>query len=33
MSKEAERDYIINYLTPRIKYGRLDLVKSDIADL
>ena len=33
MSKEAERDYLINYLTPRIKYGRLDLVKSDIADL
>ena len=33
MSKEAERDYMINYLTPRIKYGRLDLVKSDIADL
>ena len=33
MSKEAERDYIINYLTPRIKYGRLDLVKSDVADL
>ena len=33
MSKDAERDYIINYLTPRIKYGRFDLVKSDIADL
>ena len=33
MSKESERDYLINYLTPRIKYGRLDLVKSDIEDL
>ena len=32
MSKEAERDYIINYLTPRIKYGRFDLVKADIDD-
>jgi len=32
MSKEAERDYIINYLTPRIKYGRFDLVRSDIED-
>jgi hypothetical protein len=30
MSKESERDYIINYLTPRIKYGRFDLVKADI---
>ena len=29
-SKDAETDYIINYLTPRIKYGRFDLVKSDI---
>jgi hypothetical protein len=30
-SKDLERDYIINYLTPRIKYGRFDLVQSDIA--
>ena len=29
-SKNTEADYIINYLTPRIKYGRYDLVKSDI---
>jgi hypothetical protein len=32
-SKDLERDYIINYLTPRIKFGRMDLVKSDINDL
>ena len=31
-SKDLEKDYIINYLTPRIKYGRFDLVTSDIAD-
>lgn len=31
-SKDLEADYTINYLTPRIKYGRLDLVKSDIND-
>jgi len=31
-SKDKEADYIINYLTPRIKYGRYDLVMSDIAD-
>jgi len=31
-SKDKEADYIINYLTPRIKYGRFDLVTSDIAD-
>ena len=31
-SKDKETDYIINYLTPRIKYGRFDLVKSDIDD-
>jgi hypothetical protein len=31
-SKDLEADYIINYLTPRIKYGRYDLVKADIAD-
>jgi len=29
-SKDLEADYIINYLTPRIKYGRLDLVTADI---
>jgi len=32
-SKDLEKDYIINYLTPRIKFGRMDLVKSDINDL
>lgn len=31
-SKDAEADYVINYLTPRIKYGRFDLVMSDIND-
>lgn len=31
-SKDKETDYIINYLTPRIKFGRFDLVASDIAD-
>ena len=31
-SKDKETDYIINYLTPRIKYGRYDLVSADIAD-
>lgn len=31
-SKDLEADYIINYLTPRIKYGRFDLVKEDIED-
>lgn len=31
-SKDKETDYIINYLTPRIKFGRYDLVKSDIDD-
>ena len=29
-SKDNEFDYQHNYLTPRIKYGRYDLVKSDI---
>jgi len=29
-SKDKEADYIINYLAPRIKFGRFDLVKSDI---
>lgn len=32
-SKDLETDYIINYLTPRVKYGRFDLVKADIEDL
>ena len=31
-SKDKEADYIINYLTPRIKYGRYDLVRSDIEE-
>lgn len=31
-SKDKETDYIINYLTPRIKFGRFDLVAADIAD-
>lgn len=29
-SKDREFDYIINYLAPRIKYGRFDLVRSEI---
>lgn len=29
-SKDLEADYVINYLTPRIKYGRFDLVQSEI---
>jgi hypothetical protein len=29
-AKDKEQDYIINYLSPRIKYGRFDLVQSDI---
>lgn len=29
-SKDNEFDYTHNYLTPRIKYGRYDLVKDDI---
>jgi len=28
--KNLEMDYIINYLTPRIKYGRYDLVKAEL---
>lgn len=32
-SKDKETDYIINYLTPRIKYGRTDLITSDIQNL
>ena len=31
-SKDAEADYIINYLLPRIKHGRIDLVFADIND-
>ena len=31
-SKDKETDYIINYLTPRIKFGRFDLVKAEIDD-
>ena len=31
-SKDKEMDYMINYLTPRIKYGRYDLVVQDISD-
>lgn len=29
-SKEKEYDYMHNYLTPRIKYGKFDFVKNDI---
>lgn len=29
-AKDNEFDYIHNYLTPRIKYGRYDLVKDDL---
>ena len=31
-SKNLESDYIINYLTPRIKYGRFDLIQSEIEE-
>lgn len=31
-SKDKEADYVINYLSPRIKYGRFDLVQADIND-
>lgn len=31
-SKDTEFDYIINYLAPRIKYGRFDLVMQEISD-
>jgi len=31
-SKDAEMDYIVNYLSPRIKFGRFDLVKQEIED-
>jgi hypothetical protein len=29
-SKDLEMDYVFNYLYPRIKHGRLDLVKTDL---
>jgi hypothetical protein len=29
-AKDLERDYAHNYLMPRVKYGRYDLVKDDI---
>lgn len=29
---DLEKDYMINYLMPRVKYGRFDLVMSDIDD-
>lgn len=32
-SKDLEADYIINYLTPRVKYGRGDLVTAEIEDV
>lgn len=32
-SKDKETDYIINYLSPRIKFGRMDLVTSELGDL
>lgn len=31
-SKDLEADYVINYLSPRIKYGRFDLVQAEIND-
>ena len=31
-SKDKEADYVINYLSPRIKYGRYDLVRAELAD-
>lgn len=31
-TKDKEADYVINYLTPRIKYGRYDLVNTDIQE-
>jgi hypothetical protein len=31
-AKDKEADYIINYLTPRIKYGRYDLVLDEIQE-
>lgn len=32
-ANEKEQDYALNYLMPRVKYGRLDLVKQDIDDM
>lgn len=29
-AKDKEADYMINYLTPRIRYGRFDMVADDI---
>lgn len=29
---DLEKDYMTNYLMPRVKYGRFDLVMSDIGD-
>lgn len=29
-SKDLEKDYMINYLSPRIQYDRYDLVKEDV---
>ncbi len=31
--KNLELQYIVNYLTPRIKYGRYDMVQQEIADV
>jgi len=31
-SKDKEADYVVNYLSPRIKYGRYDLVRAELAD-
>ena len=32
-ANEAEQNYVINYLMPRMKYGRMDLVLADIQDI
>lgn len=32
-AKDLQADQTINYLTPRVKYGRLSLVQEDIADM
>jgi hypothetical protein len=32
-ANQAEQDYTLNYLMPRIKYGRHDLVLADIKDM
>lgn len=31
-SKDREADFVINYLSPRIKYNRFDLVEAEIKD-